>query len=671
MLLFSATILFAEEGDSFAEPRPMSAVDFIELPRISTPALSRDGRFLVYGRSEVVWEENKDVDRLRLVEIESGSVESVIAAEEVDEDFDEAVWAGENNGFIVTLERGEDEFDQAYFYNLDDKSLRKLTDHKEDIDDVLWSNNEDGFFFRSPKPYTEEVALDLENDWRIEPFDVDQKEEVWFYDWTSGSSRKLFGGDFDVRDFSQSRDGSKVLFARTDHTYIDRPDAELWSYDIATGSSIRVTTNGFAEQKATLSPDNKLIAFVATVNEHGEQYYEDNVFVQTIGDEKPTLILPDVPMEMLDVRWNQAGDGLYLLGNTGVRTHLYYYDLRADKHVALTTGDREINDWSYDATLDTHTYIDTNARNPGEVMLLPMSGVESQQVTNEYAELESKFQIPQQRVFTWRARGGITLEGILIYPLNYRDGDKFPLVTITHGGPRSSAQFGSWNMSRYVAVLSGQGYGVFLPNHRGGTGYGDKFMRDMVGGYFRHAHLDVLSGIDALVDAGLVDPNQLIKMGWSAGGHMTNKLITLTNRFRAASSGAGASDWVSMYGETDARFNRTYWFGGAPWAKSTRLKNYTKQSMLKDAWRIDTPTLFFVGQKDERVPPTQSILMYRGARAAGVETNLYVAPGEPHNYGKPKNRLFKINTELEWYARHLERVPYNASFPDEKHESPQ
>src|SRR6185369_15798512 len=157
----------------------------------------------------------------------------------------------------------------------------------------------------------------------------------------------------------------------------------------------------------------------------------------------------------------------------------------------------------------------------------------------------------------------------------------------------------------YVQVLTGKGFVVLRPNYRGSTGYSNAFLRDMVGGYFRNAHLDVLAGVDALVARGLADPDRLVKMGWSAGGHMTNKLITFTDRFKAASSGAGAADWISMYAQTDVRTDRDFWFGGSPWQKDAPIERYWDQSPLKNVAAAKTPTLFFVGENDPTVPLSQ------------------------------------------------------------------
>ena len=152
----------------------------------------------------------------------------------------------------------------------------------------------------------------------------------------------------------------------------------------------------------------------------------------------------------------------------------------------------------------------------------------------------------------------------------------------------------------------------------------------MVGHYFQNAHLDVLAGVDELVKRGVADPDRLVRMGWSAGGTMTNKLITMTDRFKAASSGAGIVNFVSMYAQSDVRYYRTPWFRGTPWQKDAPTDLYWEQSPLKDVAKIKTPTLILVGEKDVRVPSPQSVELYRALKANGVPTRLYIAPREPH-----------------------------------------
>jgi dipeptidyl aminopeptidase/acylaminoacyl peptidase len=150
----------------------------------------------------------------------------------------------------------------------------------------------------------------------------------------------------------------------------------------------------------------------------------------------------------------------------------------------------------------------------------------------------------------------------------------------------------------------------------------------------------------------------MAKMGWSGGGHMTNKIITFTDRFKAAASGAGAANWISMYAQSDVRTYRTPWFGGSPWQKDAPIDVYWEHSPLKYVANVKTPTIFLVGEEDVRVPMPQSVEMYRALKSNGVPTHLYVAPREPHGWGELRHELFKVNVELDWFEQHVTRRKY-------------
>lgn len=653
---------FAEE----AAPRPMSPIDMVELPRLSSALLSPDGEMLLFRRSAVNWEENNTVRRYRLVDLSTSEDMPLFEPEDEEESFGRGFWAPDSSGFITLLEREDDDYEQAYFFALETNTLTRLTDHDEDVESVRWAPDGEHFYFLATRAQDADEKHLRKNNWLIQDYEERRPKSIWRYSLDTGETKQIAGGDAFIRGYALSRDGSKIILTRAPGGLIDDTQrGELWLHDLASGDETKLTDNAHSESAARLAPDNQSFAFIATVDARGRPYYEDNLFVQKVGESKPRLLMADEAMEVVGFSWSKDGNGLYVLGNIGVRTELFFYSLESESLTRLTSGDHVIKDWRYYPDLDAHSAVIANAATPGEIYLMDDGATSFRQVTNEYLEWADRFLLPRQEVVHWRGNGRVQIEGLLAYPVGYQTGDRFPLVTITHGGPRSSSQFGSWNVSRYLPVLTGQGYGVLLPNHRGGTGYGDKFMRDMVGNYFRNSHHDVMDGIDALIERGLADPDRLIKMGWSAGGHMTNKLVTVTDRFKAASSGAGASDWDSMYAESDVRFNRTFVFGGAPWEKDAPLDSYASQSVLKDAWRVKTPTLFFAGARDVRVPPTQSIMLHRGLKAAGVETRLYLAPGEPHNFRKPSHQLFKMNTELAWYAHYALGEVFTPSLPDD------
>ncbi len=648
-----------------AAANPLTPVDFVETPRISDPALSPDGRKLLYLRSATDWDANDVVKRYRLIDVATGQALPAPGPEDDDESFDEGTWGPRSACFVTRLKREDDEFRQLYRSCEPHTDLERLTQHNSSIADVHWAPDGETLYFLAPQQRSERDRQLLDDDWVIEPYDREPFREIWRLDLESGSSEPVITGDFSVRSMRIAADGDTLVYVRAPDQEPDSIHAgDVWAYDTVTREHRRWTQNDYREKDPQLSPDGTRLAFIATVNETGEPYYEDKVFVQTNAMSRPRRLLADDAMEALSFAWHADGESLFILGNTGLRTAIYRLWLDTAELVQLVSGDQAVDDWRYDPKNDLHVGRVVSAADPGNAAILDGAGRAFHTPFDEYRDWRARFSLPEQRAVVWRGRGGVDIEGLLVLPLDHDPDQRYPLVTTVHGGPRSSSQFGSWNMSRYVAVLAAGGYAVLLPNHRGGTGYGDAFMRDMVGNYFRNAQGDVLAGVDAMVARGIADPDRLVIMGWSAGGHMVNKLITMTTRFRAASSGAGASEWLSMHGESDVRHNRQFWFGeGFPWTRGKRYRRYRDASPLKDAWRVETPTLFFVGEKDKRVPPTQSILMYRGVRAAGADTELYVADGEGHGFDKPSHRLFKINTELAWFARHALGRDQQADLP--------
>jgi dipeptidyl aminopeptidase/acylaminoacyl peptidase len=190
-----------------------------------------------------------------------------------------------------------------------------------------------------------------------------------------------------------------------------------------------------------------------------------------------------------------------------------------------------------------------------------------------------------------------------------------------------------------------------LPNYRGSTGYGDKFVTDLVGRENDLDVTDILKGVDALVERGIADPERLGVMGWSNGGYLTNCVITKTTRFKAASSGASILDTVLEWGTNDEPAYPTVFKQGFPWQ---RPDTYRKTSPTYDLDKVRTPTLIHVGGNDERCPPGHSRMLYRALREyVKAPTELIVYPGEPHGLTKYANRKAKLEWDLAWFDHYV------------------
>jgi dipeptidyl aminopeptidase/acylaminoacyl peptidase len=423
-----------------------------------------------------------------------------------------------------------------------------------------------------------------------------------------------------------------------------------------TGARQLTSSNRVAEGNLAISPDNAQLLFTAAANERLEGYHNRRIFVMPMAGGSPRqLSPPNVTYEVAEAAWSKDGKSVYFTANMGVTDQIFRLDTASREAAQLTLGDHSYGGWDYKPALDRFIYTRNSPERPAEVYVATTAKADGTRVTRVFDEIAARFKIARQERLTWKGQDGATVEGILYYPADYQSGQRYPLIVATHGGPASSDQFG---FAPDAQVYAGKGYAVFKPNYRGSTGYGDEFLREMSRGYFKQSHQDVMLGVDAVIAKGVADPAKLVKMGWSAGGHMTNKIITFTDRFKAASSGAGAANWISMYAQSDNREFRTPWFGGTPWQANAPIDLYWNHSPLKDVAKVKTPTIFLVGEEDPRVPMPQSVEMYRALKSNGVPTHLYVAPREGHGWTELRHRLFKLQIEMEWFEKWIHDRAY-------------
>jgi dipeptidyl aminopeptidase/acylaminoacyl peptidase len=270
----------------------------------------------------------------------------------------------------------------------------------------------------------------------------------------------------------------------------------------------------------------------------------------------------------------------------------------------------------------------------------------------------ANWKVPSVKHITWKAPDGTEVGGVLELPYGYQKGEKLPLVVAIHGGPTTSTKadlsFDPHNGRLYFAAA---GYAVLLPNYRGSTGYGDKFITDLIGKENDIEVKDILAGIQHLVKEGIADENRVGCMGWSNGGYLTNCLITLKDspiKFKAASSGAGIVDTVAEWGFNDEPAYPIVFKKGLPWEQP---EIYKMTSPTYQLGNVKTPTLVHVGGGDERCPPGHSRMLYRALKEnLKVPTELLVYPGEPHGLTKMSNRKAKMEWDLAWFGKYLKEA---------------
>jgi len=659
--LFAVPAGYSAASDPPEKP-PLSLVDFFSLDRNGDVDISADGTVILYSKGIADWGADGIVHHLwvrradgRQYQLTNGPASETDAKLSPD---------GRMAAFIS--KRKGDAHSQLYVIDIDGGEAFRLTGHPTAVKDIAWTPDSKTVLFRAPE--SQDIVKQARENQKDDLIRVDgdlANMHLWSVS-ALGDSRpkRLTSGAFSVREFSVGAGGDIVLSRAPTPRLDAMMQADLWHLDAGTGVLRQITDNDYIEVSPRLSPNGRQVAFLAQVIKPegginvaaGDWYYNRKLFIVPVQGGTPRLVTPDFRGQITDIAWSANSRTLFGTAEVKTRSQLYRFSAKTGKAKPLTKGKHSLRRWAYAAKSDTHVVLKATAGTPGDVYVV--HGGKMAAITRDEDRMARRFALPRTEDIQWPGRDNVMVEGIVYYPTDFRAGQRYPLIVQTHGGPASAELHGMWHYSRLAQVYAGKGFLVLSVNYRGSTGYGDAYLRDMVGGYFTEAHHDVLLGVNYLIGAGLADPDALIKMGWSAGGHMTNKLISVTDRFKAAASGAGAANWISMYGQTDIRFLRAAWFGGTPWQQNAPLDRFLQQSPLRDVHKITTPTLFLVGERDGRVPPAQSLEMFRALQANGVPAALYLAPGEGHGWRRLSHQLHKGNLELEWFYRHALNTPY-------------
>ena len=648
-LALAGTIAFSDDRLQAQNKRPFTLVGLAELSRLIGPQLSPDGTALAYFVSVTDWKVNRSVFHLWRQSITGGAPQQLTFNETGDVPV--VRWSPDGK----TLLFGRD--GQLMLLPADGGEPHALTKHATGVGSPTWSPDGATVYFTATDARTgDERERDRLRD---DVYAVDENfkhRHLWKIVVSTGAETQVTTGASTVNEYRLSRDGRRIVVQRAPTPYDeDAHRGELWVMD-ASGENARVLTSNAVEEKGIdISPDNSQALFLADTNERLEPYYPTTIFVVPTSGGAPRALVPDFRYTIDQALWAPDGRAIIAAANMGVHSELFEIDARTGRARQLTDGTHfVVPGWSITPSGRLTFQLDEPTRF-GEVWTLALgASAAPSRVTSIFDTLDREMALPRQEKVEWKGADGATIEGVLFYPIGYEAGRRYPLVVQLHAGPMESDKFGAGPglLLNYFPVLTAKGYGVLRPNYRGSAGYGAAFLRDVNNGYFHNMATDVLTGVDHLVQAGIADPQRLIVMGVSAGGTLTQKLVTMTDRFKAASATAGVADWTSLWGQTDNTVFRRTWFDGTPWRGGAAIDQFWANSPVKDVANVKTPTLLFAGESDIRVPMAQALEMFRALKSVNVPTHLYVGPREGHLWSDPRHLLYKANVELEWFAKY-------------------
>jgi dipeptidyl aminopeptidase/acylaminoacyl peptidase len=669
------TVLVAQSL-SAQNKRPMTFTDIMELRNVGGVALSPDGSMVAYTVS--AWEhpnakpavngasadtakgDKHDMrSHIWLVSADGGTPRQLTFSERGESN---PAWSpdGRSIAFVSARGTGSDVKAQVWVLPMNGGEAAQLTSSKEAVSGFAWSRDGSRIAFLAvdtlPKGQDAKVARRddpqvFEDNFRL--------SHVWVIDVASKHATEIVHGNMTVSGSpSWAPDGTRFAFQAAPTTMLRDSRSDIYVATIADRSLTKLTPKPEAGSAPAWSPDGKTIAFTTLPQSHIAR--ADSIMDREIGNDH--LVLYDVASRSLrdvyDARADvSAGNPVWtpdskrILFTTGERAYsaVYAYDL-ATARQSRVADKLLMNSFSMSHDGRTLAYALGSPNAPSDVYVSDPTFTSPRKLTDLNPQLNA-LALGETEIVTWKSSDGTPVEGVLLKPIGYQAGKKYPLLVEAHGGPTgaTTASFkASWGSPGQV--WAGQGWAVLYPNPRGSTNYGEKFTRanimDWGGGDYR----DIMSGVDEMVKRGLADSTKLAFEGWSYGGYMTAWVVSQTSRFKAARMGAGLSDLQSMYGTTDIPGYIGTFFSGVPTQKT--LDFYRARSAITFVDNVTTPLLILHGGSDQRVPTGQSMEYFRALKDRGKTVQLVFYPREGHGLGEYYHQLDKMQREYDWLSKY-------------------
>jgi dipeptidyl aminopeptidase/acylaminoacyl peptidase len=463
-------------------------------------------------------------------------------------------------------------------------------------------------------------------------------------------AKRLTEGKFTINNFEWSPDGKSIAYTRQPNPLINAAiHSDIEVLDVASKKVTFSVKHPSADNFAAWAPDSKKILYTSGLSDTTSNYYKNNqVFVSDLLSGKAQRLAVDFDENIGGLTWNPMG--IYFTAFQRTRRNIFRIDPANGQWKALNNNNEVIGSISFSQDGKTLAYTSSSPQTLGEVFKTKLEPFAPQQIT-QMSEQIKDWATAQSEVIAWKSNDGAEIEGVLHKPKNYDPSRKYPLLVMIHGGP-TGIDLPTPVTGQVYPVLQWleKGALVLRVNYRGSAGYGEKFRALNVRNLGVGDMWDVMSGVDHLIAKGVVDPQRMGCMGWSQGGYISAFLTTNTDRFKAISVGAGISNWMTYYVNTDIHpFTRQY-LKATPWDDQAIYQKTSPMSTIKNA---KTPTLIQHGEFDRRVPIANAYELLQGLQDQGVPAKLVVYKGFGHGITKPKERLAALWHNWQWFNQYV------------------
>jgi dipeptidyl aminopeptidase/acylaminoacyl peptidase len=653
---------------------PVAFDDLIKMHRISESQISRDGKWVAYTVSTPDMELNRGVSNIWIIPAAGGE------AIQVSQGGRDSSPAWSPDGKTLAFLSARDGSSQVYLLSMDGGEAKKLTQLSTGADLVKWAPDGKSIAF------TSSVYVDCKDDACNAKRDEEKeksKVKARIYDhllyrhwdhWSDGKRSHLFvvaadGGspardltpaaDYDIppdvrgdpSDISFSPDSKEICYtAVTDKVEAISTNGDLFIIPVSGGEAKRITSNPGFDGDPVYSPDGASIAYHAQLTA-GYESDRWRVMLYDRQTGKSTDLTAGFDRSANSLAWSPDSKTIYFTAENETLQPIYAMEARVGATPKkLLDGFNGTFSFSGDGSVLLAGR--TSLTLPTELFVAAGDGRGLKQLTHQNDALLAQLDMNAPESFWFEGAEGTKVEAMLVRPPNFTATKKYPMLVLLHGGPQTMWD-NAWGYRWNAEVFSAAGYVTLMINRRGSSGFGQKFTDEITNDWGGKAYVDVMKGVDAAIAKyPFIDKTRMAAAGGSYGGYMADWLATHTDRFKAIISHAGVYDKVSMYATEELWFE-DHDMQGTPWTAAENYKKWSPSTYAGDLGKYKTPMLVVAGERDYRVPYTQSLELFSALQRQGVPSKLLIFPDEGHWVLKPQNSQLWYKTFLDWLAVYL------------------
>lgn len=664
-----ATYVFAQEAVKHA----ITFDDLMQLHRVGDPRISPDGKWVAYAVSTPDMTANRNASNIWMVSTAGGE-----AMQLTQSGHDSSpIWSPD--GKTLAFLSSRDGNSQVYVLSMDGGEAHAVTHLSTGADLVKWSPDGKTIAFTSSVyPDCKDDPCNKKRDEEKEKNKVKAHvyEHLLYRHWThwfegkrshlfveeadgGGDARDLtIGANYDVPpderggpdDINFSPDSKEICFtAVTDKVEAISTNGDLFIVPVGGGEPKKITTNPGFDGNPVYSPDGRFIAYHAQLT---PEYESDRwrVMLYDRQNGKSENLSEAFDRSANELNWAADSKTIYFTAENETLQPVYAMAARAGAEPKKVVADGSNTGLTISADGKTLSFERSSLTMPAELFVAGSDGSAVRQISHQNDGLLAKLEMNAAEMFWFEGAEGTRVQAMVIRPPHFDAAKKYPLLVLLHGGPQTMWS-NAWGYRWNAEVFSAAGYVTLMINRRGSTGYGQKFTDEIANDWGGKPYVDVMRGIDtALAKYKFIDGSRMAAAGGSYGGYMADWIATHSGRFKATISHAGIYDKSSMYATEELWFEE-HDMQGTPWSNPESYRKWAPMTYAADLGKFKTPTLVICGERDYRVPYTQSLEFFNTLQRQGVPSKLVVFPDEGHWILKPQNAQFWYQTFFDWLAQ--------------------